>query len=215
MKRSTGGRIRSPSAWFCTSYVLEIAPSAAETSAVIFHGILSQTPARLRQHRSDAPVELEAIIAKMLEKDPQRRYQSASDVATDLRGLKRRLDAAALTPGEDSSPSNISASSGSWVLPAGKPEWVFDFLRRFERAGGGQQCQPAPVHAACGNHAGGDERRGGLHSASRRAPPKRRSPGSHGRGAAARRLRRRQRRASSGCSAASWPASCSQARRTL
>jgi serine/threonine protein kinase len=117
-------------------------PFGGKTSAVIFHGILSQTPARLRQHRSDAPVELEAIIAKMLEKDPQRRYQSASDVATDLRGLKRRLDAAALTPGEDSSPSNISASSGSWVLPAGKPEWVFDFLRRFERAGGGQHVNP-------------------------------------------------------------------------
>ena len=43
------------------------------------------------------PAELERIVKKCLEKDRDRRYQSARELATDLRNLKRDLDSGAVS----------------------------------------------------------------------------------------------------------------------
>jgi serine/threonine protein kinase/Tfp pilus assembly protein PilF len=59
------------------------------TSAVIFHAILSQAPEPPVQLNPDVPPKLEEIINKALEKDRDLRYLSASDIRTDLKGLKR------------------------------------------------------------------------------------------------------------------------------
>ena len=56
---------------------------------------------RARGHRalnSDVPAELDRIVRKCLEKNADRRYQSAHDLLIDLRNLQRDSDAADLRP---------------------------------------------------------------------------------------------------------------------
>ncbi len=65
-----------------------------ETSAVIFHAILSRAPTPPARLNPDLPLKLEEIINKLLEKDRDLRYQSAADLRTDLKRLKRDIDSA-------------------------------------------------------------------------------------------------------------------------
>ncbi|MEZ5065973.1 MAG: serine/threonine-protein kinase [bacterium] len=60
-----------------------------------FESIERTEPARLRSLAPDVPADLEAIVAKMLEKDPARRYQSVDSLLTDLDAFRRGLPVAA------------------------------------------------------------------------------------------------------------------------
>ena len=70
---------------------------AGNTSGVIFHAILSQAPTSVRRLNPELPSKLEEIINKALEKDREMRYQSASELRTDLKRLKRDTDSGAST----------------------------------------------------------------------------------------------------------------------
>ena len=62
---------------------------AGNTSGVIFEAILNRTPTSPVRLNPDVPQDVERIIEKALEKDRALRYQSAADLATDLRRLRR------------------------------------------------------------------------------------------------------------------------------
>ena len=68
------------------------------TSAVVFHGILAETPASPISLNPTLPAGLVRIITKALEKECARRYQSASDLLSDLRRLKRDSDSGRVAP---------------------------------------------------------------------------------------------------------------------
>jgi eukaryotic-like serine/threonine-protein kinase len=67
-------------------------PFTGGTTAVIFDAILRRAPVSLLRLNPEAPVELERIANKALEKDRRLRYQSVADMAVDLKRLKREID---------------------------------------------------------------------------------------------------------------------------
>jgi serine/threonine protein kinase/Tol biopolymer transport system component len=67
-------------------------PFTGATTAVIFDAILHRVPVSLLRLNPEAPVELERIVNKALEKDRRLRYQTVSDMAVDLKRLKREID---------------------------------------------------------------------------------------------------------------------------
>jgi serine/threonine protein kinase/tetratricopeptide (TPR) repeat protein len=72
--------------------------SASETTDRILHG----QPEAIARFNYNVPAELERIVRKCLEKDRERRYQSARDLLVDLRNFKRNSDSAAAIVGAES-----------------------------------------------------------------------------------------------------------------
>jgi serine/threonine protein kinase/tetratricopeptide (TPR) repeat protein len=67
-------------------------PFQGETSAVTFDNILNRDPKPLTDVNPMLPPELGRIISQALEKDREMRFQSATDLKTTLKRLKRDLD---------------------------------------------------------------------------------------------------------------------------
>jgi serine/threonine protein kinase/tetratricopeptide (TPR) repeat protein len=65
---------------------------SGNTSGVIQEAILNRTPPSPLRLNPETPPKLEEIIFKALEKDPDLRYQTASDLRADLKRLKRDTD---------------------------------------------------------------------------------------------------------------------------
>jgi len=63
-----------------------------DTSALVFDAILHRTPKPARQVNSHVPEELERAITKALDKDRELRYQTAAELRTDLKRVKRDLE---------------------------------------------------------------------------------------------------------------------------
>lgn len=63
-------------------------PFHAETAVGMAARILQDEPVPLRRLNAKIPLELERIVLRMLRKDPQQRYATASEVLADLRRLR-------------------------------------------------------------------------------------------------------------------------------
>ncbi len=67
-------------------------PFQGETSAVVFDAILNREPTPVSKLNPALPSELGRILGRALEKDRNLRYQSATDLKTELLRLKRDTD---------------------------------------------------------------------------------------------------------------------------
>lgn len=67
-------------------------PFQGDTQAIVFDAILNRDPPPLAEVNPEVPAALGQIIGKALEKDRNLRYQTATDLKTDLLRLKRDLD---------------------------------------------------------------------------------------------------------------------------
>jgi serine/threonine-protein kinase len=79
-------------------------PFVGSTAAVIFEGLLTRTPAPVREKNSKVPADLERIVQKALEKDREARYQSAFDMHADLKRVEQEVNSGKLP----ASTSNIA-----------------------------------------------------------------------------------------------------------
>ncbi len=64
-------------------------PFAGDTAATIFDGILNRTPVPPLRLNPNLPPKLEDIVSKLQEKDRELRYQSATELVSDLKRLRR------------------------------------------------------------------------------------------------------------------------------
>jgi serine/threonine protein kinase/Tol biopolymer transport system component len=93
-------------------------PFRGETSGVITDAILNRAPVAPVRLNPDLPLKLEDILNKALEKDRDLRYQSASDIRTDLKRLRRdtgsgsgRMSSTGTSAVQDASSAQISSAS--------------------------------------------------------------------------------------------------------
>ena len=90
-------------------------PFRGESTAIVFEAILNRTPVPVTRLNVEAPLELERVIHRALEKDRDLRYQSAKEMRAELLRLKRDSDtgrsAAAVSGASDSSPASPSGAN--------------------------------------------------------------------------------------------------------
>lgn len=69
-----------------------VLPFQGDTPAVIYEAILNRDPAAIVQVNPTMPAGFAGVVEKALEKDRNLRYQTATELKTDLIRLKRNLD---------------------------------------------------------------------------------------------------------------------------
>src|SRR6202158_785023 len=91
-------------------------PFRGETSGVIFDAIMNRAPTSPVRLNPELPEKFEHILQKALDKDRDLRYQSAAEMRTDLKRLKRELESGSNPSGfasvaAEGSPRSRSVSS--------------------------------------------------------------------------------------------------------
>jgi non-specific serine/threonine protein kinase len=124
-------------------------PFGGNTSAVIFTAILTQAPKPPLQVNPQLPPKLGEIIDKALEKNRELRYQTASDLRSDLKRLKRETESGATIaqPAPSAAPwltrrsiLPIAVAAALLVLGlAAIPVWHWTRLRRGSISGLAEQ----------------------------------------------------------------------------
>jgi serine/threonine protein kinase/Flp pilus assembly protein TadD len=78
-------------------------PFKGESSASLISAILRDQPRSISENRSDLPQQLGKVIQRCLQKDPERRYQTAKDLRNDLEDLPGEL-----RPGKAAQPRSVA-----------------------------------------------------------------------------------------------------------
>ena len=95
-------------------------PFKGDTPLAVLRQQIDEEPRRLKELRSDLPSALEAVVERSMAKDPERRYQSASEMADAL--LSAVPAVALLRPAEASAQPGPPRERGVALTPGSAPE---------------------------------------------------------------------------------------------
>jgi tetratricopeptide (TPR) repeat protein len=96
-------------------------PFRGNTNLSVLSSILKDTPRPASELRDDIPKPLARMIQRALEKRPEDRYQSTTDLRRDLEDLKRDVDSGELVLATTAGRQRLVAPGGArrrWALPA-------------------------------------------------------------------------------------------------
>jgi serine/threonine protein kinase len=106
-------------------------PFHGGSSAVIYREILDHDPVPALRLNPDLPLKLEDIINKALEKDRELRYQSAAEMRTDLKRLRRDTESgrsarliAAPNPAANGSGAGLVQAAAPGASARWRPRWI-------------------------------------------------------------------------------------------
>ncbi len=91
-------------------------PFQGDHAQAVVYAVLNSEPEPVTGLRTGVPVELERLIGRCLEKEPEARYQTAGDLGSDLGRVQRSLDSVA-TP--TVAISTATRPRRRWPWPAG------------------------------------------------------------------------------------------------
>src|SRR5205823_10879935 len=94
-------------------------PFQGPNAATLMASILRDSPQPPCEANPDLPLQLGRIVGKALEKEPDRRYQTATDLCSDLYRLKREIGSGA-TSLLVTAPSGVQARKRPAIL-----RWLF------------------------------------------------------------------------------------------
>jgi serine/threonine protein kinase len=93
-------------------------PFAGDTNISIISSILKDTPKSVTDLKPALPRDLARVVRRALLKDPDRRYQTAKDLRSDLEELKTSLDSGELMSSVTTSPEAVRSGVPLWWLAA-------------------------------------------------------------------------------------------------
>jgi len=93
-------------------------PFGGEYQQLILYSILNQNPQPLKNLPYALPIELERIIHRCLEKEPNERYQRADELLGDLRRLKRETETGIVLPRKKITEKTRKVPSQAIAIPA-------------------------------------------------------------------------------------------------
>jgi Tol biopolymer transport system component len=93
-------------------------PFAGDTNISIISSIIKDTPKSVTDLKPALPRDLARIVRRALLKDPERRYQTAKDLRSDLEELKVALDSGELVSSGATSPTAVRSGVPLWGLAA-------------------------------------------------------------------------------------------------
>jgi eukaryotic-like serine/threonine-protein kinase len=113
-------------------------PFEGATSAVVFQGILDRQPHPVSEVNPSLPFKLQEIIDKALEKDRDLRYQTAVEIRSDLKRLKRDSTGHGSQTGiaAASSSSVAAARASTPSTPASSAAVILDSAKRHKSGAG-------------------------------------------------------------------------------
>jgi eukaryotic-like serine/threonine-protein kinase len=109
---------------------------SGSSSAEIFDAILNRTPVAPVRLNPAVPPKLEDVITRALEKDPNLRYQHASDIRSDLQRLRRDTE------------SGRSAAASGMAEPATSNQTYWHAAASPESKSGAVSAAPGKTHRA-------------------------------------------------------------------
>ena len=90
-------------------------PFRGDTSGIIFDAIMNRAPVSPIRLNPEVPEKLEEVLQKALDKDRNLRYQTAAEMRTDLKRLKRHLESGS----NPSAFTGIPAAADPQAAPSG------------------------------------------------------------------------------------------------
>jgi len=99
-------------------------PFPGPAANVLVNQILHDTPLALCTAASTAPTELGRIVHKLLEKEPERLYQSAREVQVDLANLSRNLELGVVLPDVVAGKRGVAVLPFKLLTPSAEDEYL-------------------------------------------------------------------------------------------